>query len=185
MKKPSFRLIRFPALILFFSLTSSSASAQSGGNYRLEQTVVATGGGAASSNAGGSVYKIEGTVGQPFAGTTSGGNFIVQSGFWNSETLTPTAAGVSISGRILTPGNGGLLNARVTITDSAGQSRTVMTGAGGSFRFDDVAAGATYVLSVVSKRYAYAPQIITANADLTDVNFVPINQSEPPAVAGD
>ena len=87
--------------------------------------------------------------------------------------VIPTAASVSISGRVVTPSEFGLTNARVTLTDIQGGSRTVLTGKFGNFRFANVAAGGTYILSVTSGRYTFAPQIITANEDLTDLIFVP------------
>jgi hypothetical protein len=83
----------------------------------------------------------------------------------------PTAAAVSISGRVITPQELGLTNAFVTLTDMQGNSRTIMTGKFGSYRFTNVIAGETYILTVSSKRYTYAPQVITVNEDLTEVNF--------------
>lgn len=85
--------------------------------------------------------------------------------------IAPTAAGVTVSGRVITPRESGLTNALVTITDMEGNARTVQTGKLGSFRFSDVVAGQTYILSVSSKRFTYAPQVITVNEDLTEVNF--------------
>jgi hypothetical protein len=67
----------------------------------------------------------------------------------------------------------GLNNALVTLTDTNGESRTVMTGKFGSFRFTDVLAGETYILTVTSKRYNYAPLVITANEDITELRFSP------------
>jgi hypothetical protein len=87
--------------------------------------------------------------------------------------LAPTAASVSISGRVMVPQNLGLTTAFVTLTDMQGNSRTFRTGRLGSFRFTNVTAGETYILTVSSKRYTYAPQVITVNEDLTEVNFMP------------
>ncbi|MBK6749354.1 MAG: CSLREA domain-containing protein [Acidobacteria bacterium] len=84
----------------------------------------------------------------------------------------PTAAGVSISGRIKTPSGGGLTNASVSITDSTGNRRTVLTGSLGYYRFQDVPSGETYVIAVSSKRYTFSSQIVAVNDDLTDVDFV-------------
>ena len=83
----------------------------------------------------------------------------------------PTAASVSISGRVITPQEFGLTNALVTLTDSQGNSRTILTGKFGRFRFTDVASGETYIISVSSKRYTFAPQVITVNEDITDLIF--------------
>jgi hypothetical protein len=83
----------------------------------------------------------------------------------------PTAANVSVSGRVITPQELGLTNALVTLTDMQGNARTVLTRKFGSFRFSDVIAGQTYILSVSSKRYTYTARVITVNEDLTEVNF--------------
>jgi hypothetical protein len=85
--------------------------------------------------------------------------------------LAPTAASVSVSGRVIAPQQFGLTNALVTLTDMQGNARTVLTGKFGSFHFSQVVAGETYILTVSSKRYTYAPQVITVNEDLTGVNF--------------
>jgi hypothetical protein len=54
-----------------------------------------------------------------------------------------------------------------------GESRTILSNKLGSYRFTNVAAGETYILTVLSKRYNYASQVITANEDLTEINFMP------------
>ena len=85
--------------------------------------------------------------------------------------VAPTAASVSIAGRVITPQELGLTGAFVTLTDSNGESRTVRTGKFGNFHFTDVMAGETYILTVSSKRYTYAPQVITVIEDLTELVF--------------
>ena len=85
--------------------------------------------------------------------------------------LAPTAAAVSISGRVLTPEGRGLMNARVILTDSNGNVRSAATSAFGYFRLADVEAGTTVVLSVSSKRYSFAPQVVSVTEDLTGINF--------------
>jgi hypothetical protein len=91
----------------------------------------------------------------------------------NGVSLAPTAAAISISGKVVTPQELGLTNAFVTLTDMQGNSRTVLTGKFGSFRFTNITAGETYILSVTSKRYTYAPQVITVNEDMTGLSFAP------------
>lgn len=109
-----------------------------------------------------------------------GGDSGVISGGW---TLTlaggATASGVTVSGRVLAPkginarSQVGLANAKVQITDQAGQSRTMLTDMTGNFVFEEVAAGQTYVFSVSSRKYQYDPQVITVSEDLTNLNFTP------------
>ena len=85
--------------------------------------------------------------------------------------LTPTAAGVSISGRILTPNGRGLANAIVSMTNSLGETRTARTNSFGYYSFKEVAAGETFVFQVISKRYQFVPQVVGVKEELTDLNF--------------
>lgn len=87
-------------------------------------------------------------------------------------TLTPTAAGVSLSGRVLTSNGSGLRNAVISLTDTTGVSRTVTTSAFGYYRFDDVAVGGTYVVSVASKRFTFVPRTLIVVDELSDLDFV-------------
>jgi hypothetical protein len=85
--------------------------------------------------------------------------------------LAPTAANVSVAGRVFTPDGRGLMNAVVNITDANGTTRTTRTGSFGFFRFDNVQAGQTYVLTVNSKSYSFAPQVIMVQDDVTELHF--------------
>jgi hypothetical protein len=89
------------------------------------------------------------------------------------EALAPTAARVTVSGRVLTPDGAGLVNARVILTDAAGQPRVAITSTFGYFRFDDVTVGSSFVMGVSAKRYQYASTLITAQDDMAEVVFTP------------
>jgi predicted outer membrane repeat protein len=94
----------------------------------------------------------------------------------NYYTLTiaappPTAANVSVSGRIFTPDGYGLRNARVILTDSGGSARTAISSSFGFYRFDNVTAGEIYVLSVSSKRYQFSPQVVNVMEEINELNF--------------
>ena len=78
---------------------------------------------------------------------------------------------VSVSGRVATSTGRGIGNARVTITDSNGNSRTVRTTSFGYYRFDNVASAATYTVSVFSRRYSFTSQTLTVSDNIADVNF--------------
>ncbi|MBS1796068.1 MAG: carboxypeptidase regulatory-like domain-containing protein [Acidobacteria bacterium] len=84
--------------------------------------------------------------------------------------VASTAANVAVGGRV-TAGKSGLSRARVTLTDENGETRSVTTNSFGYYRFDDLEAGGTYTVSVRSKGYIFAPQVVTANDDLTELNF--------------
>jgi hypothetical protein len=88
-----------------------------------------------------------------------------------SRPLGPTAASVSVSGRI-TYGKGfGVSGATVSLTDSQGNTRNVLTNNFGYYRFEAIAAGATYVLNVFAKRYQFEPQVLNVAEDVEDFNF--------------
>lgn len=83
----------------------------------------------------------------------------------------PTAAGVSVAGRVRTPNGRGLTNAFVSLTDAGGNRRSARTTAFGYFHFEDVAAGETYIVEVNSKRYRFAPQVLSINQDIADLEL--------------
>jgi hypothetical protein len=87
------------------------------------------------------------------------------------QDYTTTAAGVVVSGRVRTSNGAGLKNAKVTLTDSQGTTRTASTGSFGSFRFENIPVGQDYVLTVGSKRYRFSPQTISLTADLTGLEI--------------
>ncbi len=82
----------------------------------------------------------------------------------------PTAAGVSVSGRILTTDGRGLSNAIVVLTNTNGVQRQVRSSSFGYYRFGDVNAGEDYVLSISSKQYLFVPLIMNVFDNLADVN---------------
>jgi predicted outer membrane repeat protein len=83
----------------------------------------------------------------------------------------PTAATVSVSGRIFTLNGAGLQNARVILTDSGGSSRTSISSSFGYYRFDNVTVGEIYILSVSSKRYQFSPQVVNVMEEINELNF--------------
>ena len=154
--------------LFILAVLAASVAAQSGGTFTITQSVVASGGGQSS----GGTFNVTGTNGQNVAGTNStGAPFSLKGGFWQ-PTSGPTAAGVSVTGRVLTSDGRGLRIATVSMTDQSGVTRTARTSSFGYYRFEDVQVGGTYILAVVSKRYQFASQVLNVLDDLTDVDFV-------------
>lgn len=93
--------------------------------------------------------------------------------FTLATSLAPTAAEVSIGGRVSTADGRGIKNAVLTLTATDGTRRVTRTGSFGYYRFDDVNAGETCVISIASKRFTFAnPTILVIAADeLTNVDF--------------
>jgi uncharacterized delta-60 repeat protein len=84
----------------------------------------------------------------------------------------PTAATVSVSGQVLKTNGIGISNATVKLTDSNGLPKTVRTNSFGYYRFEEVPVGETYLLEVRHKTFNFAPQIVTVNEDISDLNFI-------------
>ncbi len=86
--------------------------------------------------------------------------------------LGPTAAGVSIAGRVVTSAGFGVTNVLVSLIDRNGNVHQAITGAFGYYRFDDVETGQNYVISAISKRFQFVSRIITVDDGLSNVDFV-------------
>lgn len=90
------------------------------------------------------------------------------------EVFVPTAANVSVSGRVMNSYGNGIQNAIVTITNTNGTTKTIRTGSFGYYRFDELETGNTYILSVASKRYVISPSsiVFTLTEDLANLDFI-------------
>jgi hypothetical protein len=167
----------FLGIIILILATMNFVNAQiaSNGNYTLTQTVIANGGASGAGASFGGNYSIEGTIGQSAAGTNQqGSNYNFKPGFWAAQRLAPTAASVSITGRILTANGRGIRNARLILTAPSGENRIVLSGTFGYFHFSEIPAGETYILSVSSKRFTFSnpTQVISVTENIEDANFV-------------
>lgn len=85
--------------------------------------------------------------------------------------FSPTAASVSIGGRVFAPDGQALRNAVVTATAPDGTVRTAVTGSFGYFRIEGLAAGSSYVVSVRSRRFRFDSVVINADSDREDLMF--------------
>lgn len=86
----------------------------------------------------------------------------------------PTAANVSISGRVTTASGRGIGNAHLFLTDSSGVIITMITDSSGYYSFTDVPAGDTYIITVRGKRFTFSQpsQALNVSDDATEVNFI-------------
>jgi hypothetical protein len=91
-----------------------------------------------------------------------------------SPGLIPTAAGVSVGGRVLTDSGGGVPRAIVTLTDANGILRSTNTNSFGFYTFENVRVGDAYLLSVENKKYLFAnsPRVVSVMDAVTDVDFI-------------
>lgn len=92
---------------------------------------------------------------------------------YQSGTITIGAAApmVTVGGRVSTPTGLGLRNAVVTIIDSNNVRRTATTSSFGLYSFSNVQSGQTYTVSVASKRYRFAAQVVSISNDISNLDF--------------
>jgi hypothetical protein len=137
------------------------------------------------------IFNSETSPGQPITGTS----YTLPSGIlqlkaqyrWNMSSHNPAGYGtantfrtyfqtnqqVTISGRIFaSDGVTGLRNASVTIVDDQTGLRTATTSSFGFYSFDNVTAGGTYTIRVISRSFRYQPRIFQPSGDLANVDFV-------------
>jgi len=159
-------------LFLLIALTTLDVSSQTGANFDLSHAVIASGGG---SNSAGGGFTLDGTAGQSSAGTVSAsGSYSLRGGFWAFQPLAPTAATVSISGRVLTAGGQGIRNVQVKLTGANGAIRFASTGTFGYFRFTEIEVGEIYILEVASKKYVFPDptRILSVQDEITNADFI-------------
>jgi hypothetical protein len=161
-------------VIITVLATFVNAQVASGGQFILTQSVVATGGSSVSNGQ----FNVNGTAGQAVAGQKASISSVAShAGFWIPAELTPTAAHVTIVGRVMTTDGQGIRNVIVTMSGSSSQLRSVTTGIFGYFQFDYVEAGRIYIFSAMSRRFEFSqPSIVrSVNDSLDDVYFVALS----------
>lgn len=88
------------------------------------------------------------------------------------QITAPTAASVSVAGRVLTPSGSAISRAEVLIMMPNGEVRAALTNSFGYYRFDGVPVGASYALSVKHKRYLFDSRIISVMDAVENLDFV-------------
>lgn len=165
--------ITFCAVLTLFSAFGIFGQVASGGNLSLEQSSLASGGDV-SNDTSNNIFSVSGTIGQSIAGKTSaGGTFSTTGGVWGAS-LAPTAAGATVSGKVIDSEGNALKNIAVILSGGILTApRIVKTNNFGNFSFEDVTVGETYVVSVSNKKYGF-PQnsfVISLTENVTDMVF--------------
>jgi hypothetical protein len=89
---------------------------------------------------------------------------------WAIGNLAPTAASVSVSGRVTANGRP-VSGVTVLFQGVDGAVRSAVTNTFGHYRVDGLAAGFGYVASVVSRRYSFESQYVELTDNLTGLDF--------------
>ncbi len=136
------------------------------------------------------VFNSETALGQPITGTTftlPAGILVANGEYrWNMSSHIGVGYGTpntfrnyfvvnpiaSVSGRVTSPNGIGIRNALVTIIDAQNVRRTATTSSFGLYSFANVAVGQSHTVSVTTKRYRFAPQVLTVNGSIANVDFI-------------
>ncbi|HEV7698911.1 MAG TPA: SdrD B-like domain-containing protein, partial [Pyrinomonadaceae bacterium] len=86
----------------------------------------------------------------------------------------PTAANVTVGGRIILADGSGLRNAIVTLRGADGRTYTALSSSFGYYSFDRIEAGQSVIVSVSAKRFSFNPSSMLVNVtdNVVDLNFV-------------
>lgn len=95
--------------------------------------------------------------------------------FQINGTLVPTAAGVDVSGRVISRGDRSVRRASVSLTAPGGVAVTTTVDRNGEFIFHDVQPGQTYILQARSGRFAYNPLVLEITDSVTGIELTPTN----------
>lgn len=161
------------AALFVIAFVGAFASGQSGGQFQITQAVIAAGGSSdLSGESDGKAIRLQGTAGQSVAGSTStGAPYSLQSGFWH-YFLSPTAAPVSISGRVSNAHGRPISRALVTITAGSGSTRTALTNPVGYFILEGIDAADLQLIMVSHRGYQFAPVLITPTSDIVGIEII-------------
>ena len=77
-----------------------------------------------------------------------------------------------ITGRLLNSTGQGMPNARVTLTDTTGKTRTAVSNGFGAYRFGGLTVGQTYTVSVDAKQLAFAPLTVSVTGQSVNVDLI-------------
>lgn len=119
---------------------------------------------------------VSGQTGTPiitvYSGTNSGNNGT--NWIFDPSCAAPTASNAVISGSVLSANGSGIPNAVILLTDASGQSRAVSTNSFGLYKFENVAAGQTIVLTVKAKQFVFSnpTRIISVSDDVSNADFI-------------
>ena len=174
MNSISINLLRSIIIGAVLILGHGMADGQSGGSFEITKSVITGSGGAVS----GGNFEAGVTAGEAASSSSSGGIFVLFGGFWSPEQLAPTAASVSVSGRVTDTMGQPIVRASIRLTDSQGATRSALTNPFGYFKIPGVLAGETYIVEVSHKNFIFAtPQVVTVDDEISDLNFVAIGPS--------
>lgn len=90
------------------------------------------------------------------------------------SAMLPSAAEVTVGGRVMNAKGSGISGAQISLTGPAGNVRTAVTSPLGYYQFDGVEAGHTYVIVASKKGYSFSdnPRLISVGEESANVDFM-------------
>jgi hypothetical protein len=109
----------------------------------------------------------------PVVSITTGGAGANNHTFDIGFVAAPSAAPVSIQGRVLTASGSGIRNVRVVLMEANGTTHSVITGTFGYYRFDSIPAGQTALVDVSAKRFTFSvpTRVVNIEDNLAGIDF--------------
>ena len=162
----------------FTSLSNTTQTISGNGRLYIEHTLVGT----FNNQTGGALWTFNWTAPATDVGVVTfyaAGNQANGDGTSDGDRIylataasQPPARNVSVGGRVLTLDGRGVRNAIVTLTDPQGSTRSAMTDPYGSYLFDNVLTGQTYVIGATSRRFQFTSRNVTVSDNLTNVDLI-------------
>jgi hypothetical protein len=123
---------------------------------------------------GGGTSQTLNTLIYDFSGSSYHYNSDLSSSAVIANILQPTAAGVSIDGRIIQRDGAGIRNATVSLMTADGQVFKTVSSAFGMYHFDGITSGQSVVVSVMGRRYTFSPSVrfVLVNDTVGGLDFV-------------
>lgn len=103
---------------------------------------------------------------------SSSTNVEIVAEFLNTSLRLRNTAPAVLTGRILSPSGLAVRNAKVTLLDPQGVSRSVTTSSFGVYQFQDLDPGDVFSITVSNKRYRFAPKSVQVVADLHGLDLI-------------
>lgn len=151
-------------LITIFCFSAVHGQIAQAPGITLDQSVIAGGGGTST----GGEFSVTGTIGEGPAGTTStGGELNLSDGFWQGLNIRPTAANVSVAGRVTNSANESIAQARVVFTGSDGIAHRWTSNNFGYYMIDGLVAGQTYIVTITARQYTFVPVAVSVNDNMS------------------
>lgn len=84
-----------------------------------------------------------------------------------------TAAGATLSGRVVDTQGRGIRAGTVSLTDEEGVTRSVRIGRYGYYMIEEVPTGHTYIITAAARRYRFTPQVISVTDNVSGLDLIP------------